>query len=119
MNYRIHSGQDSEFFKKGYTQGAKELLSFYKERLLSTEKKEDERLFRVYSLNFLLRSYAHSNGGFFNFLKFLERCRQQEFIRYRDFFYIDARGAISLISIVFKSRKIIDGARWLRNSFQS
>lgn len=119
VNYRVHAAQDSGLLKRDHVQGAFATLSFFKSNLPTPLEKKDKRLFRAYSLNFLLRSYAQINNGLFGLFRFLQQSRAQKLIRYRDFLYMDARGAVSLISILFKNRKIIDGVRWLRNSFQS
>ena len=119
MNYRVHPGQYSEVAKKEYGQGAIEMLSLFRESLPAILNKQDEKLFWKYSLNFLFRSYAHTNAGYMEFLEALLQWRQQGLIRYKDFRHIDARGIVSVISILFGNKKIIDWARWLRNWFRS
>ena len=118
MNYRIHSGQHTERFKEGYKKGVKKLLSFLKENLSIPPEKRDEYLFRKHAVNSLLRACAHVNSGLFESVQFLKESRREKLLQWRDFQYIDARGIVSILSIVFKSRKIIDTARWLRNLFQ-
>lgn len=119
VNYRIHPLQDSRMLKKEHAQGAVELLSFLRESLSAPLSKSDEELLQRYAINFLLRSCADINQGVFELLRFLRRCRQQKLLSYRDFRYMDIRGIVSLISIVFRSRRIIDLARWVRNSLRS
>ena len=122
VNYRVHASQDSGSLKKDHAKGAFATLSFFKESLFSSLgklDKKDEKLFRTYSFNFLLRSYTQINNGFFGLFRFLQQARSQKLIRYQDFLTIDARGAVSLLSIVFRNKKIIDTARWVRNLFQS
>ncbi|HEX9722238.1 MAG TPA: glycosyltransferase family 2 protein [Candidatus Paceibacterota bacterium] len=119
MNYRIHAGQYSELQKEGYEQGALELLSFFRESFPAVLSREDDKLFRSYSLNFLFRTYAHMGKSFFAFLKFFQKCRQQKVIAWSDIRHIDRRGAVSLSSIILGNRKVIDIARWLRNRFRS
>ena len=117
MNYRIHPGQNRVLGQE-YEQGAMEMLSFCRESLPAALDKKDEMLLRRYSVNFLLRACAHINKGFFYSLRFLQKCHQQQFIRYRDFRYIDAHGLVSAVSIVLKSKKIISAARWARSLFR-
>lgn len=119
INYRIHADQFSQLPKKEYEDGAIEMLSFCKESLPKPLSKSDEKLLRVYSVNFLLRSYAHINKGFFDFLRFLNTCRREQLFSYRFLFYLDAHGAASMASILFGNKKIIDVARWLKNSLPS
>lgn len=119
MNYRIHAGQYSEAKPKEYEQGVMEMIPFLRENLPDPLGKNDERLLRTYSVNSLLRACAHINSGFFHTLRFLNECRRQNLIRYRDFRYIDMRGMVSVLSILLGSRKIIDAARWLKNSLPS
>jgi glycosyltransferase involved in cell wall biosynthesis len=115
MNYRVHTGQYSEVAKKEYGQGAIEMLSLFRESLPAVLHKQDEKLFWKYSLNFLIRSYAHMSTGFLDFLRFLKSWQQHNYIRYRDFRYIDTHGIISIVSIILNNKKIIGWARWLRN----
>lgn len=119
VNYRVHVAQDSGSLKKDHAKGAFAILSFFKSSLPVPLGEKDKRLFRAYSFNFLLRSYTQINHGLFGLFRFLRQSRAQKLIRYQDFLYMDARGLASLISIVFHNRKIIDAARWLKNSFQS
>jgi len=118
MNYRIHAGQYSELKKEGYLQGALELLSFFRERFPAEFSRYDDKLFRSYSINFLLRSYAHIGKGFVELLGFLKECRRQKIIRYADYMLIDARGIVSLLSIMFQNRKIINLAIWTKKMFR-
>lgn len=108
VNYRVHPQQDSRDLKETYAKGAIEILRFYNEILPSSR----------FSINFLLRTYANINRGFADFMGFITRCRQQKVLRYRDFLLLDRRGAVSLLSIILRNKKIIEKARWLRNSFQ-
>jgi len=122
VNYRVHASQDSGLLKQDHAKGAFATLSFFRESLSSSLgklDKKDEKLFRTYSFNFLLRSYTQINNGLFGLFRFLQQARSQKLIRYQDFLYMDARGAISLLSIVFRNKKIIDTARWVKNLFQS
>jgi len=119
VNYRIHAGQDSKLWKEEYEEGALELLSFFRESFPKVLEKRDEKLFRTYSVNFLIRSYAHMSKGFFDFLRFLKKCRQRHMIGYGSFRYIDMRGIVSLVSIIFHNKKIIDAAIWSKNLFRS
>lgn len=115
VNYRMHSGQDWRVPKKNYEEGAINILSFCRENLPTVLNKEDEKLFRRYSLNFLIRSYADINNGFSDFLKFIKKCHQKKLIKYKDFKYIDAHGIISTISIILRNKKIIDAARTFKD----
>lgn len=117
VNYRIHSGQDSKLFKEKYEEGAIKALSFCRKNLPAVLNKKDEKLFNRYSLNFLIRAYANINNGFLDFLRFMKRCRRQKLVKYRYFRYIDARGIISLISIILRNQEIFDAARTFRNLF--
>ena len=119
VNYRIHPQQDSRMMKKEYKRGAMEFLSFLRESLSLSLSKGDERLMRRYAVNFLLRTYADINQGVVEFLRFLQTCRQKNLVGYYSLRYLDARGFVSLASIFFRNRKIIDAARWVRNLFQS
>jgi len=91
------------------------MLSLFRESLPATLNKQDEKLFRKYSLNFLIRSYAHMSTGFLDFLRYLKIWRQNNRIRYSDFRYIDMHGIISIVSIVLNNKKVIGFVRWLRN----
>ena len=115
VNYRIHSGQDSKLLKSGYENGAIKTLSFWRENLPAVLNKKDEKLFCKYSLNFLIRAYADINKGFLDFLRFMKRCRRQKLIKYSYFRYIDTRGIVSIISIIFKNKSIFDATRSFRN----
>ena len=115
MNYRVHAGQYSEVAKKEYGQGAIEMLSLFRESLPAVLNKQDEKLFWKYSLNFLIRSYAHMSTGFLDFLRFLKKWQQTNHIRYSDFRYIDMHGIISMLSIILNNKKVIGFVRWLRN----
>jgi len=115
VNYRLHPEQYSQLFKKEYEQGAIKTLSFCRESLPAMLNKKDEKLFRRYSLNFLLRTYAHINKGFFDFLRFIKRCRRQKLIKYSYFRYIDMRGIVSIISIILKNRRVLDMTRAFRD----
>ena len=119
VNYRVHATQDSGLLKKDHAKGAFATLSFFRESLPVPLDTKDEKLFRTYSVNFLLRSYTQINNGFLGLFRFLRESRARKLFRYQDFLRMDARGTISLVSIVFHNKKIIDAARWLRNSFQS
>jgi len=138
VNYRVHAGQYSKLPKKGYEQGAINTASFFKESFpasftelpfmeargrkrtkFSYEYKKEQKMLRRYSLNFLLRAYADINRGFFDFLRFIRRCRRENLVKYSDFKYIDIRGFVSIISIVFKNKEIISTTRWLKDLFQS
>lgn len=137
VNYRIHAGQYSKVPKKEYEQGAINILSFLKENFpasftelpfmeargrkrtkFSYENKKEQKMLQRYSLNFLLRAYADINRGFSDFLRFIKRCRRENLIKYSDFKYIDIRGFISIISIVFKNKKIISISRWMKDLFR-
>jgi glycosyltransferase involved in cell wall biosynthesis len=109
VNYRVHPLQDSKDLKDNYQQGIIEVIRFYNEILPS----------RRFSINFLLRSYANINKGFADFKRFLKECREKRILRYSDFLLLDERGIISLLSIILKSKKLIENVRWLKNSFQS
>jgi len=117
VNYRIHSGQDSKLFKEKYEDGAIEALYVCRENLPAILNKNENKLFCKYSLNFLLRAYAYINKGFLDFLRFMKKCRQKKLIKYSYFRYIDMRGMVSMISIIFKSKRIFDAARSFRNFF--
>ena len=78
-------------------------------------KKSDNELFSEYSLNFLIRAYAFKNNGFSGFLRFMKKCRRENLIKYNYFRYIDGRGAISLLSIIFRNQKIFDATKKFRN----
>ena len=93
-------------------------MIFLKENLPNPLSREDETLFRKHAVNSLLRACAHISIGLFESARFLKKNREEKLLQWKDFQYIDARGLVSLISIVFGSRKIIDGARWLKNLFQ-
>jgi len=114
LNYRLHSGQYSQVAKKAYGQGSIAFLSFFRDSLPAALSKKDEKLFRAYSVNFLIRSYAHINNGVSDFITFLRRSHKQKLIRYRDFRSIDVRGMVSLVSILGKNKIIIDGVRWMK-----
>jgi len=115
VNYRVHAGQYSKVPKKGYEQGAVNTISFFKESFPTFLNKEEQKMLRRYSLNFLLRAYADINRGFFDFLRFIKRCRRETLITYGDFKYIDTRGFVSIISVVFKNREIISTSRWMKD----
>lgn len=112
MVHRIHRGQYSAAGKDDYEKGAVKILEFFK-------NESDEKALRKYAVNFLLYTCAHLKRGAFYTIEFLKKCRRQNFFRWRDFRNLDARGIISIMSIVLGSKKIIDAARWLRNTFQS
>jgi len=118
VNYRIHHGQDSKLFKKSYEKGVIETLMFSRENLPSELDESETKLFRQYSLNFLIYAYAHINGGFFNFLKFMKGCYKQRLIKLSYFKYINVYGITSLASIFFKNKKIFDIARCFRDFFK-
>lgn len=118
VNYRVHAGQYSKLLKKEYEQGAINTVSFFKENSPASFNKKEQRMLRRYSLNFLLRAYADINRGFFDFIRFIKRCRRKNLIKYSDFKYIDIRGFVSIISIVIKNKRIISTARWMKDLFQ-
>lgn len=118
MNYRVHAGQYSKLSKKEYEQGAINTISFFKKSFSASFDKKEQKTLRRYSLNFLLRAYADINQGFSDFLRFIKRCRRENLIKYSDFKYIDTRGFVSIISIVFNNKKIISATRWLKDLFQ-
>ena len=118
VNYRIHPNQDSKLFKKSYENGALEMLSFFRENLPAVLDKSENKLFSKYSLNAVLYFYAHINGGFLDFLRFMKKCRQKKLVKYRYFRYIDAYGVVSLASIILKNKKIFDIARSFRDFFR-
>lgn len=118
MIHRIHAGQYTERSKDEYKQGVTQLLMFLRENLPSPLSKGDEKLFHKHAVNSLLRACAHINSGLFESVRFLKESRRKKLLQWKDFQYIDARGAVSIISILFKSRRIIDTARWLKNLFQ-
>jgi len=105
VNYRMHAQQDSRDMKETYETGAIELLRLYGKILP----------LHGYAPNFLLRAYASINRGLPDFAVFMRKCRQEKVLRYRDFLFLDTRGAVSLASIILKNKKIIDVARWMRN----
>ena len=107
MIHRIHAGQYSAVRKDEYEQGALKILGFFR-------SDSNEKAFRKYALNFLLRTCAHLDRGVFYTIKFLQKCYRQKFFRWRDFRNLDMRGVISSISILFGSRKIIDAIRWVQ-----
>lgn len=107
MIHRIHAGQYSAGRRDGYGKGALKILEFLR-------NEGDEKVFQKYAVNFLLRTCAHLDRGVFYTLEFLEKCRRQKFLRWRDFWNLDMRGIVSIISIVFGSKKIIDAARWVQ-----
>ena len=109
VNYRVHPGQDSKSFKGSYRKGALEALSFLKEILSS-----DRKFFFKHSLNLLLYFYTYINQGWGDFSKYLREARDRNFIKYRNFAHIDLYGLVSLASIIFKSRKVFDIARFFR-----
>lgn len=115
VNYRIHSGQDSKLAKEKYEDGAIEALYICRENLPAILNKNENKLFCKYSLNFLLRAYAHINNGFLDFVRFIKKCRQKELIKYSYFRYIDMSGIVSMTSIILKNEKIFDAARSFRN----
>ena len=115
VNYRLHAGQYSKVPKKEYEQGAINTISFFKESFPVPFNKKEQKMLRRYSLNFLLRAYADINRGFSDFLRFMKRCRRENLITYSDFKYIDTRGFVSIISIVFRNKKIISATRWLKD----
>ena len=117
VNYRIHSGQDWRVLKGNHEEGAINTISFFRENFPVVLTKKDEKFFRKYSLNFLIRSCADINKGFLDFLRFMKRCRQKNLIKYSHFRYIDMRGIVSMISIIFKRKRIFDAARSFRNFF--
>ena len=118
VNYRIHSDQDSKLFKEKYEDGATELLLFCRENLPAILNKNENKLFCKYSLNFLLRAYAHINKGFLDFLRFIKKYRQKKIIKYSYFRYIDMRGIVSMISIILKNKKILDMARSIQDFYK-
>ncbi len=118
VNYRIHAGQYSKVPKKEYEQGAINTISFFKESFPVSVNKEEQKMLRRYSLNFLLRAYADINRGFFDFLRFIKRCRRENLITYGDFKYIDMRGVVSMVSITFKNKEIISISRWMKDLFR-
>lgn len=105
LNYRIHPGQDSKQLKKEHEDGIINTIYFFRNNL---NYKKHKKLFNKYSINFLIRSYSDINKGFFDFLRFIKKCRRGNLIKYSYFFYLDVRGLVSLISIVFKKRNIIN-----------
>jgi len=115
FNYRIHSGQDSRASEKDYEGGAINALNFLKSNFPAVLNKDDNELFSEYSLNFLIRAYAFKNNGFSGFLRFMKKCRRENLIKYNYFRYIDGRGAISLLSIIFRNQKIFDATKKFRN----
>ncbi len=117
VNYRIHSGQDSKLFKEKYEEGAIRALSFCRKNLPSVLNASEKKLFSKYSLNFILRAYASINNGFSDFLRFVKDCRQKNLIKYSYFRYIDMRGIVSIISIIFINKRILDAAGSFRNFF--
>lgn len=118
VNYRIHSGQDSKLFKEKYKDGAIEALYICRENLPAILNKNENKLFCKYSLNFLLRAYAHINKGFLDFLRFIKKCRQKKLIKYSYFKYIDMRGIVSMVSIILKNKKILDMARSIQDFYK-
>lgn len=115
VNYRIHPGQDWQVLKENYENAAIKTLSFFRENFPAVLNKEDKKLFKKYSLNFLIRTYADINKGFLDFLRFMKKCRQKRLVKYSYFKYIDMRGIVSLISIIFKNKKILDTARFFKD----
>lgn len=118
INYRIHAGQYSKVPKKEYEQGAINTITFFKESFSAPFDKQEQKLLRRYSLNFLLRAYADINRGFFDFLRFIKRCRREGLITYSDFKYIDTRGVVSMVSIILKNKEIINISRWMKGLFR-
>jgi len=118
VNYRIHAGQYSKVPKKEYEQGAINTITFIKESFSESFDKKEQNVLRRYSLNFLLRAYADINRGFFDFLRFIKRCRRENLIAYSDFKYIDMRGAVSIVSIILKNKRIIGISRWMKDLFR-
>jgi len=118
VNYRIHPGQDSKLFKEKYEDGAIEALYICRKNLPAILNKNEHKLFYKYSLNFLLRTYAHINKGFLGFLRFMKKCRQKKMIKYSYFRYIDMRGMVSMISIILKNKKILDMARSIQDFYK-
>lgn len=105
VNYRVHPAQDSKALKKTYENGALEILRLYG-KILPMHR---------FAPNFLLRTYASINKGFFDCVRFLKKCHAQGVLRYRDFFFLDAWGFASLFSIVLKSKTVLEAARWIKN----
>lgn len=118
VNYRVHAGQYSKVPKKEYEQGAIHTISFFKESFPVSFNKKEQKMLRRYSLNFLLRAYADINRGFSDFLRFIRRCRRENLITYSDFKYVDMRGFVSIMSIVFRNKEIISITRWMKDLFQ-
>ncbi len=118
VNYRIHSNQDSQLLKESYEDGALEMLFLYRENLPAVLNKSENKLFSKYSLNAVLYFYAHINGGFLDFLRFMKKCRQKKLVKYRYFRYIDAYGITSLVSIILRNKKIFNIARSFRDFFR-
>jgi hypothetical protein len=112
MIHRIHAAQYSAGRKDEYEKGTLKILEFFK-------NESDEKVFQKYAVNFLLRTCAHLDRGVLYTLEFLQKCHMQNFFHWRDVRYLDARGIVSIISILLGSRKIIDAVRWLRNWFRS
>jgi len=115
MIHRVHEGQYTESRKKDYREGIKKLLVFLRDNVERQEKPEDMMLFRKHAVNSLLRACSHINYGLVACIRFLHECKQEQLFSWTDMRYIDTRGGVSLLSVIFKSRKIIDIARWIRN----
>lgn len=107
MIHRIHAGQFSAVRKDEYERGALKALEFFR-------SESDEKAFRKYALNFLLYACAHLEKGVFDTSEFLQKCHKQKLFHWGDIRNLDARGIISILSILFGSKKIIDAARWVQ-----
>jgi len=118
MNYRIHQNQDWQILKPNYEEAIFYTLDFFRSNFPVQLNPKDKKLFNKYSLNFLIRSYADINKGFFDFLRFLQKCRQKKIFKYSYFKYLDLRGFVSLVSILLKNKKIINLIRKIKDYFR-
>ena len=85
VNYRVHSGQDSQdrIWNPDSINQNLSLYEFYLEKLPKALSRKDERLFNSFAVNNLARSVPQFAGNFKEALAFYNLCRKKGLWRWR------------------------------------